>query len=89
MPMTAITFATQIIAIRSTMLDRGVTWFIASDMAAKTMKTKKEVAYALVMFLAWSFIELKFGLSKPNASLVLAVDPTTDPTLLMLLIRAG
>ena len=89
MPMTAITLDIQINAIRSMMLDNGDTRLIAKELSAKMMKIRNEANHALVMFLAWFFMELKFGFSKPKASLVLAVEPTTEPTLLMLLIKAG
>ena len=88
-PTTAITLDTTIIAITSTKVATEETRFIAKEPKAKMMKIEKDASQALVMFLAWLWIELKHGLSKPKASLVLAVEPTTEPTLLMLLIKAG
>ena len=88
-PVTPIMLDTQIIIIKLSTLDSGNTRLIARDMRAKTVDIKSEAVHALVMFLVWFFIEEKEGLSKPKASLVLAVEPTTEPTLLTMLIKAG
>jgi hypothetical protein len=88
-PTTAITLDTPIIAITSTKVVSDETRFIAKDPNANMTKIENDASQALVMFLAWLCIELKLGLSKPKASLVFAVEPTTEPTLLMLLIKAG
>ena len=85
----AITLDTKIIPITSTTVTNEETRLIAKEPRAKMKKMKKDANHALAMFLAWYRIELKVGLSRPKASLVLAVEPTTEPTLLMLLIKAG
>jgi len=87
--MTAIMLDNQIITIKLSALDSGNTRLIARDMRAKTVEIKSEAVHALVMFLVRFFIEEKEGVSKPKASLVLAVEPTTEPTLLTVLIKAG
>ena len=85
--MIAIKLETQIIAITSIIPDGEDTWLIAKALTARMVKTRNDASHALAMFLLWFLIELKFGLSKPKASLVFAVDPTTEPTLLTLLIK--
>ena len=89
MPMTAITLDTQIIVITLRTFDNEDTRLIANELKAKTTKIKNDASHALAMFLAWFRMELNVGLSRPKASFVLAVEPTTEPTLLMLLIKAG
>jgi pyridoxine/pyridoxamine 5'-phosphate oxidase len=48
-----------------------------------------EAVHALKIFLTWFRIEENEGVSKPNASFVVAVEPTTEPTSLIMLINAG
>jgi len=89
MPMTAITLDNQIIVITLRTFDNEDTRLIAKELKAKITKIKNDASHALAMFLAWLRMELNVGLSRPKASFVLAVEPTTEPTLLMLLIKAG
>ena len=63
--------------------------FIVRDKAAKIMNTTREADQALKMFLAWLRIEAKDGVSKPKASFVVAVEPTTEPTSPIVSINAG
>ena len=63
--------------------------FIARDKIAKMTNTIREADQALKMFLAWFRIEAKDGVSKPKASFVVAVEPTTEPTSPIVSIKAG
>jgi hypothetical protein len=56
---------------------------------AKTTNIMIEAAQALKMFLAWFRMEENEGLSKPRASFVVAVEPTTEPTSPTMSIKAG
>jgi hypothetical protein len=58
-------------------------------MTAKIVKIKNDAIQALTIFLPCFRIDEKVGESRPNASLVFAVEPTTEPTLLIMLINAG
>jgi pyridoxine/pyridoxamine 5'-phosphate oxidase len=80
---------TQIVPTKTNTLDKVNIRLIARDMSAKIVTTKNEDAQALLIFFAWFFIDAKLGVSNPNASLVFAVEPTTEPTLLTILIKAG
>jgi hypothetical protein len=88
-PMTAIMLEIQIINRKSNTVVKAKTWLIANDISAKIVKIRNEATHTLTMFLPWFFIDEKLGESMPNASLVLAVEPTTEPTLLTMLINAG
>ena len=65
------------------------TLFNTKDKVPKVTKTTIEAVQELNMFLAWLRIEINEGASKPKVSFVVAVEPTTEPTAPMLLIKAG
>ncbi len=63
--------------------------FIIKDKKPKTINSKKDAAQIVKMFLACFFIDENEGLRKPNASFVVAVVPTINPTSPMRSIMAG
>ena len=61
---------------------------IDRDKTAKITNIIIEAPQALKMLFAWFRIEEKEGASKPKASFVVAVEPTTEPTLPIMPINA-
>ena len=60
-----------------------------SDKAENRRNIIRDAAHAAKICLEWSRKLEKEGLSKPNASFVVAVDPTTEPTSPTVSIKAG
>ena len=88
MAATARTLATSTIKIRLEKEEKENRLFIDRDNTAKMMNIIIEAAQALKMFFACFRIEEKEGVSKPKASFVVAVEPTTEPTLPIIPIKA-
>ena len=86
---TAMTLAISRIVNRFRIRDKENTLFIARDRMAKITNTAREADQALKMFFEWLRIEAKDGVSKPKASFVVAVEPTTEPTSPIVSIKAG
>ena len=85
---TASTLAMSTIEMRLENEENENRLFIDRDNTAKIMNIMIEAAQALKMFFAWFRIEEKEGESKPKASFVVAVEPTTEPTLPIMPIKA-
>ena len=85
---TASTLAMSTIEMRLENEENENRLFIDRDNTAKIMNIMIEAAQALKMFFAWFRIEEKEGASKPKASFVVAVEPTTEPTLPIMPIKA-
>ena len=85
---TASKLATSTIEIRLKNTENENRLFTDRDKTARIMNIKIEAAQALKMFFAWFRIEEKEGSSKPKASFVVAVEPTTEPTLPIIPIKA-
>ena len=86
---TDIMFAINKIEIRLRKEENENTLFNTKDRIPKVTKTAREEVQELNMFLAWLRIESNEGASKPRVSFVVAVEPTTEPTAPILLIKAG
>ena len=54
--------------------------FMANARTLRTPNSRIDESHVLNMFLAWLFIDEKEGASAPNASFVVAADPTIRPT---------
>ena len=85
---TASTLAMSTIEMRLENEENENRLFIDRDNTAKIMNIMIEAAQALKMFFACFRIEEKEGASKPKASFVVAVEPTTEPTLPIMPIKA-
>ncbi len=62
---------------------------IRKDVTENNVNIVNEAIHAPTIPVKWYFIDVKDGLIVPKASFVVAVEPTMDPTLPILLINAG
>ena len=85
---TASTLATSTIEKRLRKEENENKRCIDRDTRAKIINIIIEAVQALKMLFAWFRIEEKEGESKPRASFVVAVEPTTEPTLPIIPIKA-
>ena len=85
---TARKFANSTIKIRLEKEEKENRLCIDKDKTARTTNIIIEAVQALNILFAWFRIKEKEGASKPKASFVVAVEPTTEPTLPIMPIKA-